>query len=326
MPNFSKLFILETDASGIGIGAVLMPENRPFAYFSKLLGVKVQEKSIYEKELMAICLAVTKWKYYLMRCYFIVRTDQQSLHYITQQREIGGDYHKWVSKLMAYSFEIQYKPGKSNLVVDALSRKTGGEVKLGAMLSITGVGWKQLHARISADSVLQQLIQDLQNHNKEHAGFQMVGERLLYKGRVVLPQQSRFRDILLAEYHNSPLGGHTGEVRIYLRMAADWYWVGMRKEVTNYVRSCNVCQQQKLSQHSPAGLLQPLQITSQDWSDISMDFIQGLPKSKGVDTIFLVVDRLSKYAHFIGLQHPFTAFSVVEAFVREIVRLHGFPE
>lgn len=112
---------------------------------------------------------------------------------------------------------------------------------------------------------------------------------------------------------------------MYLRMAADWYWVGTRKKVTMYVLNCNVCRQQKFSQQFPAGLLQPLQIPSQIWADISMDFIEGLPKSEGVDTIFVVVDKLSKYAHYIGLQHPFTALFVAEAFVREIVRLHGFP-
>lgn len=112
MPDFTKQFVLETDASRFDIGAILIQDNKPIAFFSKLLGLKAQQKSIYEKELMAICLAIQKWKYYLTGRHFVVRTDQQSLKYITRQNEIGGDYQKWVSKLMAYSFEIQYKPGK----------------------------------------------------------------------------------------------------------------------------------------------------------------------------------------------------------------------
>lgn len=77
---------------------------------------------------MAICLAVQKWKHYLLGRRFVIRTDQQSLRFITQQREIGADYQKWVRKLIGFDFEIQYKPGVSNRVADALSRKEEGEV------------------------------------------------------------------------------------------------------------------------------------------------------------------------------------------------------
>jgi hypothetical protein len=103
------------------------------------------------------------------------------------------------------------------------------------------------------------------------------------------------------------------------------YWVGMQKRIRDFVRECDVCQRQKYSATTPGGLLQPLPISNAVWEDLSLDFITGLPKSKGFGVVLVVVDRLSKYSHFILLKHPYTAKSIAELFVREVVRLHGIP-
>ncbi|KAL5570094.1 hypothetical protein UlMin_026669 [Ulmus minor] len=100
----------------------------------------------------------------------------------------------------------------------------------------------------------------------------------------------------------------------------------MRKDVTRFVRECTICQQNKYLATTPAGLLQPIPLPAQVWEEVTLDFIEGLPHSEGWDAILVVVDRLSKYAHFIGLKHPFSAVSVAGVFVREIVRLHGIPQ
>lgn len=114
-------------------------------------------------------------------------------------------------------------------------------------------------------------------------------------------------------------------MKTYLRLAGEWFWVGMRRDVSQYVQNCSICQQQKYSQQSPVGLLHPLPIPTGVWRDISMDFIDGLPLSKGINSILVVVDRLSKYTHFVGLKHPYTASTVAAAFTKDIVRLHGVP-
>ncbi|KAK2403941.1 hypothetical protein QL285_053333 [Trifolium repens] len=99
----------------------------------------------------------------------------------------------------------------------------------------------------------------------------------------------------------------------------------MKGAIQDYVKSCDVCQRQKYLASSPGGLLQPLPIPEQIWEDISMYFITGLPKSKGFEAILVVVDRLSKYSHFIPLKHPYTARSIAEVFCKEVIRLHGLP-
>lgn len=325
LPNFQEDFVIEADASEYGLGAVLMQQNRPVAFFSKLLGKQAQLKSVYEKELMAICLSIIKWKHYLLGRHFVVRSDQQSLRYLLQQREVNPEYQKWVRKLMGFDFEVQFKPGASNRVADALSRKPGVVTEYGTLITSNQVDWEELEKEIQGSLELSQIREGLRLQKEGYAGFTIRDEKLFYKGRRVIPRASKFIPILLRQYHDSVVGGHAGELKTYLRLATDWFWVGMRKSVNQHVSSCSTCQQQKNSQLSPAGLLQPLPIPSQVWEDLTMDFVEGLPASRGINSILVVVDRLSKYAHFVGLRHPFTAATVAEAFVREIVRLHGFP-
>jgi hypothetical protein len=119
--------------------------------------------------------------------------------------------------------------------------------------------------------------------------------------------------------------GHEGVQKTLVRLRADFYILGDRQLVLDFVRSCDVCQRNKTPTTQPAGLLQPLDVPSQVWADISMDFIEGLPKVHGKSVVLTVVDRFSKYAHFIALSHPYTAASVARAFFDGIVRLHGFP-
>lgn len=111
----------------------------------------------------------------------------------------------------------------------------------------------------------------------------------------------------------------------YRKIAQSLYWPGMKKTVTEFVASCVICQQHKYLAASPQGLLQPLPIPQAIWEEISLDFIVKLPKSQGFDAILVVVDRLSKYGHFIALKHPYSARTVAEIFIQEVVKLHGIP-
>ncbi|XP_019238918.1 PREDICTED: uncharacterized protein LOC109218971 [Nicotiana attenuata] len=122
-PDFSVPFIIEVDASGTGIGAVLMQNHKAIAFLSQALCPKHLGLTTYEKELLALLMAVDKWRHYLQPNHFIIRTDHFSLKFLKDQRVTTTLQHKGVSKLMGLSYEIQFRKGVDNVVADALSRK-----------------------------------------------------------------------------------------------------------------------------------------------------------------------------------------------------------
>lgn len=185
--------------------------------------------------------------------------------------------------------------------------------------------WDKLKEELVRDEFINRVKKDLELDANSHKGFAVFRDNLLYKGRLVVPANSPLIPDIIAQFHDTPVGGHSGEKKTYQRAVSEIFWVGMRNNIVEYVKRCEVCQQHKNLTTNPAGLLQPIALPLLTWEEITMDFIEGLPKSEAWDTIWVVVDRLSKYAHFIPLRHPFTATTVANCFMKEIVKLHGLP-
>jgi RNase H-like domain found in reverse transcriptase len=122
MPNFAISFIIETDASELGMRVVLMQGRRPIALLSKAFGIKNRALSTYEKELLALLTDVQKWRHYLQGQAFIIKTDHLTLKHILEQKFTHALQHKELCKLLGLQYEIQYKKDSENIVVDALSR------------------------------------------------------------------------------------------------------------------------------------------------------------------------------------------------------------
>jgi hypothetical protein len=321
LPNFDEDFVIETDASGIGMGAVLIQRGHPIAYFSQKFCPKLLNSSTYVRELCAITAAVKKWRTYLLGRKFTIYTDQRSLRELMTQVIQTPEQQFYLSKLLGYSYEILYKPGGQNRVADALSRMHDTEA---VCLSITIPQWEFLE-QLKLDHSVQQMVQQIKDNPTAHPHYKVQHDLLFFNNKLFIPDSSPFKKLLLEEFHSTLTAGHGGIDKTFGRLKENVYWVGMKQDVINFVNACLVCQQTKTPTHLPYGPLQPLHIPNEVWEDISMDFIVGLPSFQGYTTIFVVVDRLSKAAHFGTLTTNFTASKVADLFAHMVCKLHGMP-
>lgn len=228
---------------------------------------------------------------------------------------------------MGYEFDIEYKVGSENRVADGLSRIVNySSLELLALTIPKALQIEDLYKEIDESDEMKLMISEKTVDVEVENGFMVKEGRLLYKGRLVIPSNSAYIPLILKECHDGLLGGHSGVLKTLQRVKSTFYWSKMRQRVQAYVAECEICQTHKYSTRSPAGLLQPIKLTTQIWEDLSIDFIEGLPMSGGINVIFVVVDCLSKYSHFIGLKHPFTDADVAKKFVQEVIRLHGYPK
>jgi len=273
----------------------------------------------YERELIGL---VRHWRPYLWGRHFVVRTDHYALKFMLDQRLSTIPQHQWISKLFGFDFRVEYRPGHLNTVADALSRRDSEELAIHAISTPTFHLYDDLRREIETTPELAALRQAILDG--QHDDTWRIQEGLiLHRGKLHVSSSSNLVPVILELAHTS---GHEGIQKTLHQLRNDFSVDRDRHLVHDYVRTCAVCQRNKTEALHPAGLLQPLPVPSRIWADISIDFIEALPKVHGKSVILTVVDRLSKYAHFIPLGHPYTASSVAHAFFHDVVRLHGFPE
>ncbi|XP_058742588.1 uncharacterized protein LOC131615102 [Vicia villosa] len=326
LPDFTKEFSIETDASGVAIGAVLSQEGHPIAFFSKKMCPRMQASSVYVREMFAITESVKKWRQYLIGQRFHIYTDQKSLRSLLLQRIQTPEQERWTAKLQGFDFDISYKPGKSNLVADALSRKFEPEPAI--LLALSSPLPDLLHTLkhfYKNDTVGQNLLQ-LATQKSPNNNYSVCHGLLYYKQRLFIPDIAELRQQVLLEYHQTPTAGHSGVKATLARLRASFCWPGVYLEVKNMIKQCSICQHNKYDTQKKKGLLQPLPIPKQVWEEITMDFITHLPSSCGHTTIWVICDRLSKFVHFIPLPNHFSAKDLANRFTVEIFRLHGAPK
>lgn len=280
----------------------------------------------YERDLIGLAKAVIHWRPYLWGRRFTVRTDHYSLKYLLEQRLSTSPQIHWVSKLLGFDFGVEYRSGTTNKVADALSRREENDEDYQSFLLALTVSNKGILAKLREETnhdvtlaaLRDQIIRgEMADIWKAHNGL------IFHKGRAYISTESPLIQEVVSSFHNF---GHEGVQKTMDRVRRGFYWKGWKKTIKEFVSNCQVCQQNKWETLQPAGLLQPLPVPTQIWSDISMDFVEALPQVSGKTVVLVVVDHFSKYAHFIALSHPYTARSVAQAFFKDIVRLHGIPK
>jgi hypothetical protein len=324
VPDFEKPFILETDASDLGVGAVLMQDNHPIAYLSKHLCPRNQTLSVYENECLAILMAVERWRPYLQHRQFLIRTDHKSLLHLTEQRVTSRLQHKALVKLMDLNYQIQYKKGINNAVADALSR-CEHENEVNAISECVPAWITKLQEGYVDNPKDKQLFTELSISAADQKGFTLEDGVIKFKGRVWVGNNTLAQQHIMEALHDSGIGGHSGVIATYSRIKALVAWPHMKASVQEYVQKCSICQQAKSEHIRTPGLLQPLPVPTQAWQVISLDFVEGLPPSDKYNAILVVVDKFTEYAHFIPIHHPYTAIQIAKLYLDNVYKLHGLP-
>jgi hypothetical protein len=274
---------------------------------------------VHEQELLAVICALKEWRHYLHGSKFKVITDHRSLRYLQTQPSLSARQARWSEFLQQFDFDIEYRPGKENVVADALSRRVDHVNQVTMMSSVVADDLINSIKEVSTQAWFNEVSQ------KEKDVVRKDGI-VWYDGKIYIPNAPAIKSQLLHEHHDSVTAGHCGITKTHELISRAFYWPKMQEDIKQYIKSCLSCQTNKPSNQAPIGLLKPLPIPEKKWSQVTMDLITQLPKSRsGYDAIYVVVDKLTKMVHFIPTHTSVSAPQLAQLFFKEVVRLHGLP-
>ncbi|GJR11559.1 reverse transcriptase domain-containing protein [Tanacetum coccineum] len=296
LPNGVEDFMVYCDASNQGLGCVLMQRGKVIAYASRQLKTHEKNYMMHDLELGAVVFALKTWRHYLYGTKSVIYMDHKSLQHIFDQKELNMRQRGWIELFSDYECEIRYHPGKANVVADALSRKERLKPRrVRAMAMTVQMGMREKIQVAQSEELKQENILMENLHGLDQQMDKKEGESLYFMDRIWVPLIGDVRTILMDEAHKT---------KYYVHPGADKMYYDLRDR--------------------PSGLLQQPEIPEWKWDKITMDFITKLPRSKsGNDTIWVIVDRLTKSAQFLAIREDYGTERLAKIYVDEIVARHG---
>ncbi|GKA27699.1 reverse transcriptase domain-containing protein [Tanacetum coccineum] len=299
LPDGPKDFVVYCDASGLGLGCVLMQRGKVIAYASRQLKIHEKNYTTHDLELGAVVFALKIWRHYLYGTKSVIYTDHKSLQHIFSQKELNMRQRRWIELFSDYDYEIRYHPGKANSSIKdriLAAQKEACDESAG----------------------LQKGLDKMIEHRSDGA--------LYYLDRIWVPLKGDVRTLIMDEAHKSKYSVHPGADKMYYDLRDRYWWPGMKKDIAVYVSRCLTCLKVKAEHQRPSGLLQQPEIPEWKWEGIAMDFVTKLPRtSSGHDTIWVIVDRLTKSAHFLPMREDYKMDRLARLYLNEIVARHGVP-
>ncbi|GJV69664.1 ty3-gypsy retrotransposon protein [Tanacetum coccineum] len=295
LSDFLIPFDVTTYASGSAIGAVLSQRDHPLVFFSK--NVKLKNAS----------------------CFYLYTRDVCN-HRIWQALEALS----FGKKLLGYEYDIFYKLGKENPIVDALSRIDSSHTPTFCAFTTPTLPWLgQLRKYFTNHQEGQEFVKIFKTGVLKD--YNIHSDLVFFRDRLYILDVPGLRHQLIQEAHSTPIGGHSGIKTSVSRLASSFFCPKMHTFIQAFVEMCQICQQHKYSTQKSYGLLTTLPILARVWEDISMDFITHLAASYGKTTIWVIVDRLTKFAHFLAPKPNYTTATLASLFTTEIIPLHSIP-
>ncbi|GJU12581.1 putative reverse transcriptase domain-containing protein [Tanacetum coccineum] len=330
LPEGSENFVVYCDASHKGLGAVLMQREKVIAYASRQLKIHEKNYTTHDLELGAVVFALKMWRHYLYGTKCVVYTDHKSLQHILDQKELNMRQRRWLELLSDYDCELRYHPGKANVVADALSRKNRPKpLRVRALVMTIGLN---LPTRILNGMSGE----EGENKNENYGTEDLQGMikklepradgTMCLKNRSWIPCFGDLRALIMHESHKSKYSIHPGSDKMYQDLKKLYWWPNMKAEIATYVSKCMTCAKVKAEYQKPSGLLVQPKIPEWKWENITMDFVTKLPKTaSGQDMIWVIVDRLTKSAHFLPAKENDSMEKLTRQYLKEVVSRHGVP-